>query len=274
MQDSVPPWVVSHRDARGVVELRLNRPDQFNVLSAEMIGALQTHLDEIAKDSQIRAVVISAQGKAFCAGHNLKDMAAKQELAFYQALFEQCSKMMLTIAKLPVPVIAKVQGLATAAGCQLVAQCDLAVCSPQARFATSGIAYGLFCSTPSVPLTRAIAPKRAMQMLLTGEFIDATSALRDGLVNAVAHDDSTQSLHAEVDKLLASILDKPRAALAWGKELVYRQQGLSLEAAYKLAAHTMAANMMHEAAQEGVLAFTEKRVPSWKSTTHNTEEGA
>jgi enoyl-CoA hydratase/carnithine racemase len=256
------------------MELRLNRPESFNALSGAMIEALQTQLDTIAHDPQVRAVVISAKGRAFCAGHDLKDIAATPEMTFYQALFEQCGKMMLSIAKLPVPVIAKVQGLATAAGCQLVAQCDLAVCSPQARFATSGIAYGLFCSTPSVPLTRTIAPKRAMQMLLTGEFIDAQTALSDGLVNAVSANDSAEALNAEVERLLASILDKPRAALTWGKELVYRQQGLSLEAAYKLAAHTMAMNMMDESAQEGVRAFTEKRQPSWTLAAHIKEEGA
>jgi enoyl-CoA hydratase/carnithine racemase len=208
-------------------------------------------------------LVIASVGKAFCPGHNLKDMAANPQLAFYQALFSQCSKMMLSIAKLPVPVIAKVQGIATAAGCQLAAQCDLAVCSPQARFATSGISYGLFCSTPSVPLTRTVASKHAMQMLITGEFIDANTALSYGLVNAVSADDSQTALDAEVEKLLVQILSKPRIALQMGKELVYRQQGLSLEAAYQLAGQTMAVNMMEPSAQEGVRAFVEKRKPVW-----------
>jgi enoyl-CoA hydratase/carnithine racemase len=162
-----------------------------------------------------------------------------------------------------VPVIAKVQGIATAAGCQLAAQCDLAVCSPQARFATSGISYGLFCSTPSVPLTRTVASKHAMQMLITGEFIDANTALSYGLVNAVSADDSQTALDAEVEKLLVQILSKPRIALQMGKELVYRQQGLSLEAAYQLAGQTMAVNMMEPSAQEGVRAFVEKRKPVW-----------
>ncbi|NJS36865.1 MAG: enoyl-CoA hydratase [Brachymonas sp.] len=269
MNTSTAPWILVNRwhgaHRAGVVELQLNRPDSFNALSTAMMSALQFQLNEIAQDESVRAVVISSQGRAFCAGHDLKEMAATPELSFYQTLFEQCSKMMLSVAKLPVPVIAKVQGLATAAGCQLVAQCDLAVSAPQARFAASGIGYGLFCSTPSVPLTRAIAPKQAMQMLLTGEFIDAPMALQYGLINTVAPDDSPEALDAEVDLLVAQILTKPRAALAWGKELVYRQQGLSLEAAYKLAAHTMATNMMHEAAQEGVCAFVEKRTPTWKS---------
>jgi enoyl-CoA hydratase/carnithine racemase len=253
------------RDARGVVTLILSQPQNFNALSSPMIAALQSQLDAVAKDDNVRAVVIAAEGRAFCPGHNLKDMAANPSEAYYQALFKQCSKMMLSIAKLSVPVIARVQGIATAAGCQLVAQCDLAVCAPQARFATSGIHYGLFCSTPSVPLTRSVAPKQAMQMLLTGEFIDADTALRFGLVNAVAPDDSPEALDAEVEKLIAQIVNKPRIALAMGKELVLRQQGLSLEAAYALAGQTMAANMMDAAAQEGVRAFVEKRTPSWKS---------
>jgi enoyl-CoA hydratase/carnithine racemase len=264
MISTASPLVIQTLDSHGVYHLRLNRPESFNALSGEMITALQTALNSIATDEQARAVVLSAEGRAFCPGHNLKDMAAQPCLEFYQALFAQCSKMMLSIAKLPVPVIAKVQGMATAAGCQLVAQCDLAVCSPQATFATSGIAYGLFCSTPSVPLTRSVAPKHAMQMLITGEFIDAATALRYGLINAVAADDSAQALDAQVELLLRAILDKPRAALAFGKELVYRQQGLSLEAAYALAGQTMALNMMDAAAQEGVRAFTEKRTPAWK----------
>jgi enoyl-CoA hydratase/carnithine racemase len=266
MASNFPTLVLQNLDSRGVYELRLNRPESFNALSSAMIAALQAALDVVAQDAQSRAVVLSAEGRAFCPGHNLKEMTAQPRLEFYQALFAQCSKMMLSIAKLPVPVIAKVQGMATAAGCQLVAQCDLAVCSPQARFATSGIAYGLFCATPSVPLTRNIAPKHAMQMLVTGEFIDSSTALRYGLINAVAQDDSVQALDAQVELLLNEILDKPRAALAFGKELIYRQQGLSLQAAYALAGQTMAINMMDPAAQEGVRAFTEKRTPAWRAT--------
>jgi enoyl-CoA hydratase/carnithine racemase len=257
--------VLHSQDSRGVVRLTMNQPQNFNALSTEMIAALQASLDLIEKDDTVRAVVIAAAGKAFCPGHNLKDIAANHSEAYYQQLFKQCSKMMLSIAKLPVPVIARVQGIATAAGCQLAAQCDLAVCAPQARFATSGIHYGLFCSTPSVPLTRTIAPKHAMQMLITGEFVDAQTAFRYGLVNAVAADDSEAALEAEVEKLVAQIINKPRIALAMGKELVLRQQGLSLEAAYALAGQTMAANMMDVAAIEGVQAFAEKRAPSWKN---------
>lgn len=265
MSPSDNPLVIHARDSRGVHLLRLNRPDSFNALSGELIAALQTGLDAVARDDLARAVVISAEGKAFCPGHNLKDMAARPSIEFYQALFAQCSNMMISIAKLPVPVIAQVHGMATAAGCQLVAQCDLAVCSPQARFATSGIAFGLFCATPSVPLTRGIAPKHAMHMLLTGEFIDAATALRYGLINTVACDDSASALEAQVQLLLAGILDKPRTAMALGKELIYRQQGLSLQAAYALAGQTMAINMMDADAQEGVRAFSEKRRPTWKT---------
>ncbi len=257
--------VLNHCDSRGVARLTLNQPSDFNALSAEMIAALHGEIESIAPNEQIRAVVIAATGKAFCSGHNLKELAANPSKTYYEALFKQCSRMMLSIAKLPVPVIARVQGIATAAGCQLVSQCDLAVCSPAARFATSGIHYGLFCSTPSVPLTRTLLPKHAMQLLMTGEFVDAQTALQYGLVNAVAADESEAALDAEVEKLIVQIINKPRIALAMGKELVLRQQGLSLEAAYALAGQTMAANMLDAAAKEGVQAFVDKRLPAWKA---------
>jgi enoyl-CoA hydratase/carnithine racemase len=255
--------VLVHKDGRGVYTLTLNRPENFNALSADMIGAVQAALDHVAADGASRAVVMAATGKAYCPGHNLKDMAAIPSLAFYQTLFAQCSKMMVSIARLPVPVVARVHGLATAAGCQLVAQCDLAVASPAARFATSGINYGLFCATPSVPLVRNLLAKHAMHMLVTGEFIDASTALAYGLINAVAADDTAQALDAEVEKLVAQICSKPRLALQMGKELFYRQQGLGLEAAYQLAGQTMAVNMMDACAQEGVQAFVQKRAPVW-----------
>jgi enoyl-CoA hydratase/carnithine racemase len=189
-------------------------------------------------------------------------MIAKPGLGYYQALFAQCSRMMLAIQQLPVPVIARVQGIATAAGCQLVAQCDLAVASTEARFAVSGVNYGLFCSTPSVPLLRNVPPKQAMEMLVTGDFISAQEAQARGLVNhAVAPD----QVDAEIGRLVASILAKPRVALAMGKELFYRQREMGMAAAYQLAAQTMAANMMDSCAQEGVTAFTEKRKPKWTS---------
>ena len=254
--------LIEHRDERGVWTLTMNRPQNFNALSEEMLGALQAALDAVARDDDARAVVLGATGKAFCPGHNLKEMVATPELAFYQRLFAQCSRVMMSIQKLPVPVIARVQGIATAAGCQLVAQCDLAVASTDASFAVSGVNLGLFCSTPSVPLLRNVPAKQAMEMLVTGDFVSAQQALERGLVNrAVAPD----QLDAEISKLVASILAKPRVAIAMGKELFYRQREMGIEAAYQLAGQTMAVNMMDAAAQEGVKAFTEKRVPSWKA---------
>ena len=250
------------KDARGVVTLTLNDPARFNALGSEMLAALQEALNGLAGDDTVRVVVLAGAGKAFCAGHNLKDMAVHPELAWYQQLFSQCSRMMLSLQQLPVPVIARVHGMATAAGCQLVAQCDLAVAAEGATFATSGIHYGLFCATPSVPLVRNVPAKRAMEMLLTGDFIDAQTALREGLVNRVV---PLEALDAEVERLLQSIVEKPRAAVALGKALVYRQRELGLEAAYQIAGQTMAVNMMDEAAQEGARAFAEKRKPGWKA---------
>ncbi|MDH4419563.1 MAG: enoyl-CoA hydratase [Acidovorax sp.] len=249
------------RDARGVVTLTLNDPTRFNALGGEMLAALQQALDIAGRDESVRVVVLAAAGKAFCAGHNLKEMAAHPELEYYQQLFAQCSRMMLTLHKLSVPVIARVQGMATAAGCQLVAQCDLAVAADTASFATSGIHYGLFCATPSVPLVRNVPAKRAMEMLLTGDFIDARTAMAQGLVNRVVPLDA---LDAEVEKLVQSIVQKPRVAVAMGKALVYQQRELGMDAAYQLAGQAMATNMMDEAAQEGARAFAEKRLPGWK----------
>ncbi|GKS97643.1 enoyl-CoA hydratase [Acidovorax sp. SUPP2825] len=254
------PLAVS-RDARGVVTLTLDDPVRFNALGDGMLAALQQALADVARDDTARVVVLAASGKAFCAGHNLKDMAAHPDKAWYQKLFAQCSRMMLAIQQLPVPVIARVQGMATAAGCQLVAQCDLAVAADDATFATSGIHYGLFCATPSVPLVRNVPLKRAMEMLLTGDFIDARTAQAEGLVNRVV---PQAQLDAEVERLVQSILEKPRAAVAMGKALVYQQRELGVEAAYQLAGQAMATNMMDAAAQEGARAFAEKRTPAWK----------
>jgi enoyl-CoA hydratase/carnithine racemase len=258
---NVDQLVEVQRSPQGVVRITLNDPQRFNALGAEMLVALQQALDAVAADASARVVVLAAQGKAFCAGHNLKDMAANPQLAYYQQLFAQCSKMMVSIARLPVPVIARVQGMATAAGCQLVAQCDLAVASSAASFATSGINYGLFCATPSVPLVRNLPIKQAMEMLLTGDFIDANTAFARGLVNRVAEPDA---LDAAVEALVQSILAKPAAAVRMGKALVYQQRELGLEAAYQLAGQTMAANMMDADAQEGAQAFAQKRKPHWQ----------
>lgn len=260
-EEAMEDALLYRQDERGIVTLTMNRPANFNALSEEMLAALQAALDRVAADTSARAVVIAAVGKAFCPGHNLKEMIATPSLEYYQRLFAQCSRVMLSILKLPVPVIARVHGIATAAGCQLVAQCDLAVASTDAKFAVSGVNFGLFCSTPSVPLLRNIAPKQAMEMLVTGDFITAQQAMERGLVNrAVAPD----QLDAEVESLVTSILQKPREALAMGKELFYRQREMGIEAAYQLANQTMAVNMMHGCAQEGVTAFTEKRKPAWK----------
>lgn len=252
--------VLVARDERGVATLTMNRPANFNALGEEMLGAMQAALDALGGDGQLRAVVIAAAGKAFCPGHNLKEMLARPELAYYKQLFDRCSKMMLSIQKLPVPVIARVHGIATAAGCQLVAQCDLAVAATEAKFAVSGVNFGLFCSTPSVPLLRNVGAKQAMEMLVTGDFISAEEAKARGLVNRVV---APEQLDEEIETLVASILAKPRQALAMGKELFYRQRELGVEAAYQLASHTMAVNMVDACAQEGVTAFTEKRKPNW-----------
>lgn len=257
MSDSL---VQLSQDERGVARITLSDAQRFNALSSEMLAALQSALDAVARDEQVRVVVLEAEGRAFCAGHNLKDMAKHTELAYYQQLFAQCSRMMLSIQKLPVPVIARVQGIATAAGCQLVAQCDLAVASSEARFATSGIQYGLFCSTPSVPLVRNMPIKQSMEMLLTGEFIDAQTALHYGLLNRVAE---PERLDAAVEELVVAIVSKPRTAIRMGKELVYRQREMGLELAYQLAGQTMAINMLDADAQEGAQAFLEKRKPGW-----------
>jgi len=254
------PLVKRARDARGVVTLTLNRPQAFNALSEGVLAALQAELDAVAADDTARALVLAASGKAFCAGHDLREMRATPSRAYYQRLFDQCSRVMLTLRRLPIPVIARVQGVATAAGCQLVAQCDLAVASREARFAVSGVGLGLFCSTPGVPLARNVRLKEAFEMLVTGEFIDAEQACARGLVNRVA---PPEELDAAVERLVASILAKPRIAIALGKQLFYRQVELGIEAAYEAAGQTMACNMMEEAALEGVQAFIEKRAPRW-----------
>lgn len=254
--------VLQQQDARGVVTLTLNRAQAYNALSQALLEALQAALDAVRADASARVVVIAAAGKAFCAGHDLKEMRAAQSLDYYQRLFAQCGRMMMTIQKLPVPVIARVQGTATAAGCQLVAMCDLAVASSDARFAVSGVNLGLFCSTPSVALSRNVARKAAFEMLVTGDFISADEAKVQGLVNRVA---APEALDAEIERLVASIVAKPRVAIAAGKGLFYRQLEVPIEAAYADAGDTMACNMMDESALEGVQAFIDKRAPRWES---------
>lgn len=248
------------RDGRGVVTLTLNRPQAFNALSEAMLTALGDAIAELAEDDSVRAVVLGASGKAFCAGHDLKEMRAEPSLEYYERLFAQCTAVMLSIQRLPVPVIARVQGLATAAGCQLVAMCDLAVASADARFAVSGVNVGLFCATPGVALSRNVPRKAAFEMLVTGEFVSADQALALGLVNRVVPADS---LDAEVETMIASIVAKPRVAVAMGKALFYRQIDVDIEHAYADAGATMACNMMDPSALEGVQAFIEKRPPTW-----------
>lgn len=254
------PVLLRHDDARGVVTLTMNRPQAFNSLSEELLTALQTELDAIAGDERVRAVVIAGAGKAFCAGHDLRQMRAEPALGYYEKLFAQCGRVMLAIQALPVPVIARVQGIATAAGCQLVAQCDLAVAAADARFAVSGVNLGLFCSTPSVALSRNLGRKAAFEMLVTGGFISAQEALAKGLVNRVV---PAEALDTEVGSLLAAIVAKPRVALAMGKGLFYRQLEEGIATAYQDAAQTMACNMMDDSALEGVQAFIDKRKPNW-----------
>jgi enoyl-CoA hydratase/carnithine racemase len=258
--------VLRSQDARGVVTLKLDRPQAFNALSEAMLAELQRDFDAITEDQSVRVVVLAAEGKAFCAGHDLKEMRLTPSLDYYQRLFAQCSQMMLSVQRLPVPVIARVQGIATAAGCQLVAMCDLAVASSTAKFAVSGVNLGLFCSAPGVALSRNVLRKVAFEMLVTGEFIDAEQARLRGLINRVAE---PEQLDAEVEKLVASIIAKPRVAVAIGKELFYRQAELGIAAAYEAAGKSMACNMMDEAALEGVQAFIDKRQPRWTQSSNS-----
>ena len=254
------PLLLRH-DERGVVTLTLNRPRQYNALCDALLTELQAQLDAIADDAAIRVVVIAGAGAAFCAGHDLKEMRARPDQAYYRDLFQRCSRMMLTITQMPQPVIARVHGVATAAGCQLVATCDLAVAATEARFATSGINVGLFCSTPAVPLSRNVPAKHAFEMLTTGDFIDAETALRYGLINRVV---PAGDLDRAVLDLAGRITGKSAVAVAAGKRLFYRQRDLDLRAAYDLAAETMACNMMAEDVGEGIDAFMQKRPPLWK----------
>jgi len=250
------------QNSGGVATLTLNRPDKFNALSIGLMTAVQDELDAVATDKSVRVVVLAGNGKAFCAGHDLKEMRQDSGRAAIKALFEQCSRMMLTLTRIPQPVIARVHGIAAAAGCQLVAQCDLAVAVEEARFATSGIKVGLFCNTPMVALTRNLPRKQAMEMLLTGEFIDAPTALSYGLVNRVV---PAAELDDAVAELAERVATKSPASIALGKELFYRQLEAGLEAAYDLASETMACNMVTEDAQAGIDAFNEKRpMPPWK----------
>ena len=253
--------ILLRRDESGVTTLTLNRPNQFNALSMAMLEALQAELDAIALDQTVRVVILAGAGRAFCAGHDLKEMRASPDRDSYQALFQRCSQVMLSLLRLPQPVIARVHGIATAAGCQLVATCDLAVAADSARFAVSGINVGLFCSTPSVALSRNLSRKQAMGMLLTGEFVSAKRAVELGLVNQTV---AAGQLDEAVRALADTILAKSPLAIRLGKQMFYRQLEMGIEDAYDFAGERMACNMMAEDAGEGIDAFMEKRTPTWK----------
>ena len=248
-------------DQDRVAILTLNRPRQYNALSSALLDALHRELDAIAGDEAVRVVFITGAGSAFCSGHDLKEMRALGERERVEELFFSCSAMMQKLVALPQPVIAVVNGIATAAGCQLVAQCDLAVAASNARFAASGVNLGLFCSTPAVPLSRNVSRKRAAEMLFTGEFIEAPVALDWGLVNRVA---PIERLMETAHELANNLKGKPREALALGKALFYRQLEANLVAAYDDASRTIAGNMDADMAREGVDAFFAKRSPRWK----------
>lgn len=260
--DLSPTAPVLLRDERdGIVTLTLNRPAQYNALSAEVLAALQAELDDIAQSDTTRVVVLAANGKAFCAGHDLKEMRSSDDRAFHQALFDQCGRMMVSINRLPQPVIARVNGIATAAGCQLVANCDLAVAAEDARFAVSGINLGLFCSTPAVPLSRNLHQKHALQMLLTGEFISAQQAREFGLVNEVV---TAPELESATRALAMKIAAKSSHAIRLGKNMFYEQLTMNLADGYAYASERMACNMDSHDAREGIDAFIQKRNPDWK----------
>jgi enoyl-CoA hydratase/carnithine racemase len=260
-QPDAAPLVLRSSDG-GVATLTLNRPRQFNAISVAMLEALQSELDSIARDPSVRVVVVAGAGAAFSGGHDLKEMMANRNEPFIGGLFERCSRAMLAMRALPQPVIARVHGIATAAGCQIVAACDLAVASTEARFATSGVNYGLFCATPGVPVSRNIAMKRAFEMLFTGEFIDAETARAWGLVNRVV---PGGELDAEVARVAAAIVEKPRTVVAAGKALFYQQLEEPIARAYATGSKAITLNMLGDEAAEGVGAFIAKRKPRWQS---------
>ncbi len=263
------PLVHETADADGVLSLTLNRPAARNALSQALMTALADALTRIAATPGIRVVILAGAGPVFCAGHDLKEMRASPHEAAQRALFTQCSALMQQIVHLPQPVIAEVQGIATAAGCQLVASCDLALAGHTTRFATPGVDIGLFCSTPMVALSRAVGRKAAMAMLLTGDFIDAETAVRIGLINAHVPD---PDLHDHTLALARKIARKSPAALTIGKRAFYRQIDLNLADAYALASETMTRNMMEQDAAIGIDAFLAKRPPIWHDAGHSEEQ--
>ena len=256
---SEPPYVLK-TDRAGIVTLTLNRGDRFNPLSVAMIAALESELDAVPRDA--RVVVLAANGKGFCAGHDLKEMRAHAgDPAWQRELFAACSRMMIKLTRLPQPVIARVHGIATAAGCQLVSMCDLAVAASEAKLALPGVNVGVFCSTPAVGVVRSVGRKRTMEMLLTGEPIDAEQALEWGLVNRVVPRDA---LDGEVERLAATIASKSGAVVGLGKRAFYEQVELGLEDAYRVTSEAMSCGMTLDDAGEGIDAFLGKRPPAWR----------
>lgn len=253
--------ILLREDRDHVATLTLNRPAARNALSLGLMTALEEALANIARDASVKVVIVAGNGPVFCAGHDLKEIRANPGRQNYEALFEQCSRLMTAIVRLPKPVIAQVHGVATAAGCQLVASCDLAVAADDARFATPGVNIGLFCSTPMVALSRAVPRKVAMEMLLTGELLDAAAAKAAGLVNRLV---PPAELAAHTHKLAAQIAAKSPYVLAVGKEAFYAQGEMSLDAAYAYASETMTKNMLARDAEEGIDAFIQKRPPVWQ----------
>jgi enoyl-CoA hydratase/carnithine racemase len=249
---------VLREDREGICTLTLNRPQHMNLLTREMLSGLQDHLNRLADDASVRVVILAAAGKGFCAGHDLKEIRELKDPPGIAELFAQCSRMMQTISALPQPVIAQVQGAAAAAGCQLVAQCDLAVASEAAKFTTPGVTWGFFCSTPGVAVGRNLLRKRAMEMLLTGDLVDAQKALEWGLVNRVV---PPSSLVEETARLARQIAEKPPATVAAGKRAFYQQMDLGIAKAYDLASQVIASSFAHEEGRAGIEAFIEKRPP-------------
>ncbi|OAI53209.1 enoyl-CoA hydratase [Betaproteobacteria bacterium SCGC AG-212-J23] len=250
--------VLLREDRDGVCTLTMNRPQQMNLLTSEMLAALQREFDSFKNDRKVRVVVIAGAGKGFCAGHDLKEIKALKELPKIEALFGQCSRMMQTMPLLPQPVVARVHGAAAAAGCQLVAQCDLAIAADAAKFVTSGVNWGFFCSTPGVAVGRNLSRKHAMEMLLTGEPIGAAKALEWGLVNKVV---PLQELDSAVAELAKNLAAKPPATVAAGKRAFYQQMDLGLAKAYELASGVIASSFAHEEGKAGMDAFIDKRPP-------------
>jgi len=252
---------VLRKDTDGIAELTLNRPKQYNALSMAMLEAILVQLNAIEKEETIKVVILGAAGKAFCPGHDLKEIRNNRNRTFGDKLFAKCTEMMLKIRSLRQPVIAKVQGVATAAGCQLVATCDLAIAADHARFATSGINYGIYCSTPAVPLSRSIHPKKALEMLLTGDFLSAQEAKEEGLVNRIV---PMNQLEASVWEMASKIAQKAPDALRIGKSMFYEQLNMDLASAYVYASNKIVCNILEPDAKEGLDAFAEKRKPNFK----------